>query len=411
MEKNILFLTQYFPPEVGATQSRADDMVNYLTNHGWKVTVITEFPNHPSGIIPDCYRGKLLEREISGNSDIIRVWVKTSPKKNFFNRIVFYLTYCINAVISGGFLREKYVIIFATSPPLFTAIAGLLLHWIKGGKFVVEIRDLWPKSAVSLGELKNRTAIKFSEWLENLCYQHADQIITVTNGVKNHLLTNDIPANKLSVVENGANTELFKYDAIKRRNIRQELGLKNKFVVIYAGIMGIAQGLEVVIKAASLLSDNPEFHFLLKGEGPEKYKLIQYADNLKLKNVTFLPESQRTTIPGFLSAADIALIPLKDNELFRSVVPSKLFDAWACECPVILGVDGEARQLLESCKGGYFVPPEDPISLIGILQEAKQNPTSLHEMGKRGRNFTENHFSRIAQAQKLNSILEIVLNH
>ena len=409
MYLRILYLCQYFPPEVGATQSRAWDMTAFLKEQGHYVTVITEFPNHPSGIVPPEYRNKLFQRETMNGLDVIRVWVRASPKKNFFNRILFYLTYSMSAVVAGLFLRAKYDIIFATSPPLFTALSGLVLHKLKIWRFVLEIRDLWPESAISLGELSGKNAIKAAEWIENKCYQYADQIITVTEGVRKKLYQRGIPEAKLSLIENGADTRLFRFDKDARIRIRSELGWENTLGVVYAGTLGIAQGLETILEAAHLLNDSPDFQFLLVGEGPVKEKLVQLAVEWNLHRIAFLPEIPRDLIPGYLSAADLALIPLRNRELFKNVVPSKLFDAWACECPVILGVDGEARHLLDTCQGGYFVSPEDPNALVDALRKAKEDIRSLHTMGKRARIYTEQHYSRQAQAKVLESLLQAVV--
>ena len=409
MTLRILYLSQYFPPEVGATQSRAFDMVNYLVEQGLKVTVITEFPNHPSGVIPSRYSGKFYERETVNNIDIIRVWVKPSRKKNFVNRIIFYLTYCVNAILAGLVLKEKYDLILATSPPLFTALSGLILHWTKRAKYIVEIRDLWPESAISLGELNNKIAIKCAKKLEELCYLHADNIIVVTNGIQTRLQADGVSAQKITLIENGADTDKFHFLSDIRNKIRLDQNWQDKFVVLYAGTLGVAQGLELVIKAARELSERPDIHFLFIGEGPVKSYLMLLTKNWKLRNITFMAEIPRDLIPSYLSAADIALVPLREIELFQGVVPSKLFDAWACECPVILGVDGEARQLLESCQGGFFVIPENVDSLVTTLLSAVQNIQTLPEMGKRGRIFTVENFSRQAQAQKLITIIKMAV--
>ena len=238
----ILYLSQYFPPEVGATQARTYEMARQLVQHGYDVTVITEIPNHPSGTIPEEYRGKMIERTTLDGINVIRVWVKTSPVKSFVSRMHFYISYMISCVLAGAFIaRGKYHLIYATSPPLFVGAAGIAIAAIKRAALLFEVRDLWPESAVELGELSNPTAIRLASRLENLCYSRAKKIIVVTQTILNTLADRGIPPEKLALIPNGANTDLFQYQPDSREHLREKIGLKEKFVAVYAGIHGIAQ--------------------------------------------------------------------------------------------------------------------------------------------------------------------------
>src|SRR5574342_1417632 len=181
----ILYLSQYFPPEVGATQTRAYEMARGLVRAGHQVTMIAEVPNHPSGIIPPRYRGKLYERSLWYGIEVIRVWVKASPVKNFRGRMAFYLSYMLMAALAGlSLARGKYDVIYTTSPPLFAGAAGLTLSYLRRIPLVFEVRDLWPESAVALGELRHPRAIKLAELLEKRCYQRARAIVVVTSGIR-----------------------------------------------------------------------------------------------------------------------------------------------------------------------------------------------------------------------------------
>lgn len=402
MSMRILYLSQYFPPEVGATQSRAFDMAQCWKNLGHRVTILTEFPNHPSGKIPPKYRRKILERDVLEGLEVYRVWVKTSPVKNFRIRMFFYLSYMVNAIAVGLLLiRSKFDFIYATSPPLSVGAAALVLSLLKRTPMVFEVRDLWPESAIALGELSNKLVIQIATRLEEWCYQKSIRIVVVTQGVYTHLLKRGLPPEKLTIIPNGANTELFTFDQIEREQIRKIHGVDEKFVAIYAGILGLAQGLETVIEAARLLEGNTDIHFLFIGDGPKKPELEQLANSYNLTNLTFLPEKPRAKIPGYLSASDVALIPLRNAEVFKGVVPSKLFDAWACERPVILCIDGEARELVEREKGGIFVSPENPAQIVETIQRMKKYPDELHSMGKNGHEYTVRYHSRRLLAEKL----------
>jgi glycosyltransferase involved in cell wall biosynthesis len=275
------------------------------------------------------------------------------------------------------------------------------LRAIKGIPLVFEVRDLWPESAVALGELSNRTVIALATWLEQACYRRAVQIVVVTHGIYNRLVQRGIAASKLCFIPNGANTELFAFNPIGREHIRKELGLDQKFIAIYAGIHGLAQGLETVLDAARLMQGDLDIHIVLIGDGPKKAELLALAASYNLPNLILLPEKPRELIPDYLSAADVALIPLKKVDIFKGALPSKLFDAWACKRPVLLSIDGEARELLEKVKGGIFVPPEDPAKMAEALIGLRDSPRERLSMGENGLDFTRQHHSRTALAEKL----------
>jgi len=398
----ILYLSQYFHPEVGATQARAYEMAIKWIQMGHQVTMLTEFPNHPSGIIPPFYRGKLFERINLNGIDILRVWVKTSPVKNYSNRIMFYLTYMINAIIAGLILvRGKYDFLYATSPPLFVGGAGLVLSRLKRIPMFFEVRDLWPETAVAIGELSNPLSISVATKLEEICYQWAIQVVVVTHGMYDRLIQRGVSPSKLIIVPNGANIEMFSFKPTERNRIRTELSLDSKFIAIYAGIHGLAQCLETIVQTAHILSGTPNIHFILIGDGPKKADILSLAKSYKLSNLTMLPEKPRELIPDYLSAADVAIVPLRKTEIFKSTLPSKLFDAWACERPVILSIDGEARAVVETVKGGLFIPPEDPVRMAEALIYLMNSPAERQSMGENGLSYTRQNHSREKLAEKL----------
>jgi glycosyltransferase involved in cell wall biosynthesis len=382
-------------------------MAHHWVQMGHQVTMLCEIPNHPSGIIPLEYRGKLLQRDQLDGIDIYRVWVKASQEKNFRNRMIFYFSFMTSATLAGLFLtRGKYDLIYASSPPLFVGGAALALSFFKRIPLVFEVRDLWPESAVALGELSNPTAITLATRLEESCYRHASKIIVVTQGIRERLLSRGFANDKIVLIPNGASPGLFKFSGTDREKIRAELGLHGKFIAIFAGTHGLAYDLDTVMEAARILQGDPDIHFLLVGEGPQKAEAVARAESYHLTNLTMLPEQPRQLIPAFLSAADIALIPLRRIELFKGSLPVKMFDAWSCSRPVLLGVDGEARELMEDAKAGVFIPPEDTQALVSALQEMKNDPVARAQMGENGREFTVQKYSRQAQAEKLAKLLE-----
>jgi colanic acid biosynthesis glycosyl transferase WcaI len=402
----ILYFSQYFPPEVGATQTRAYEMARGLVRAGHHVTMIAEVPNHPSGIIPSEYQGKLYERVSLDGIDVIRVWVKASPVKTFRSRMAFYLSYMVSATLAGILLaRGRYDLIYATSPPLFVGGAALMLSLLRRTPLGLEVRDLWPESAIALGELSGRWTIALAEWLERACYRRARYIIVVTQGILDELLARGIQPVKLHLVPNGTNIELFVERSNEAASLRAKLGLTGRFIAIYAGIHGIAQGLETLIEAARLLHDEPDVHFLFVGEGPAKSRVMTMAQAYHLRNVTFHPEVPREQMPVFLSAADVALVPLRDLALFRGARPSKMFDAWACQCPTIVSVAGEARRVLEEAEAGLAVTPEDASDIVRAILALRGEPDLRWQFGVNGRRYVEARHSLQVMAAQLGRIL------
>ncbi len=408
---HILYLSQYFPPEAGATQTRAYEMARTFVRLGHSVTMISEIPNHPSGIIPPQYRGKLYERQGLDGIDVIRVWVKASQEKNFGSRLRFYLSFMVTATLAGLLLaRDRYDMIYCSSPPLFVGGVGLSISRLKHLPFIFEVRDLWPESAVALGELSNPRWIRWAERLEQACYQRAKRIVIVTQGIQQRLIDRRVPGEKLILIPNGANLDLFRFQLEDRARLRTQLGWEDCFIAVYAGIFGLAQDLETIIQAAENLHDHPSIRFLLIGEGPRKEDIVSMVAGKSLSNVIILPEQPREAIPGYLSAADISLVPLRGLDLFKGALPTKIFDAWACERPVIISIDGEARQMIEVSQAGHYVPPEDPRALAQALIDLQSNPGLCAEMGENGRKFTAENYSRPALAEKLIKILETSAN-
>jgi len=384
-------------------------MARRLVRSGHQVTVLAEIPNHPSGIIPGEYIGKVIQRENMDGIDVVRVWIKPFRIKTTFTRMAFYLSYMFSAILAGLlYLRRKYDLIYASSPPLFVGLAGLVISLIKRAPMVFEVRDLWPESAAALGEITNSKAIAIASMIENACYRRAEKIVIVTRGIMSSLIERNIPAEKLSLISNGADTEMFRFRPEGRRRVRAELGVENKFVAIYAGIHGIAQGLETIIAAARLTGESRKVQFVLIGEGPKKTELMELKNRYFLSNLTFVSEKPHEEMPDYLSAADVSIVPLRRLELFKGALPTKLFEAWACRRPVVLGVDGEARTVLDQAGGGVFFKPEDPKALADAILFLEANPDVRDAMGRKGCLFTDAHYSRESQAARLVGLLDQV---
>ncbi|MCB0036552.1 MAG: glycosyltransferase family 4 protein, partial [Anaerolineales bacterium] len=371
----ILYLTQYFPPEIGATQTRAYEMARGLVKQGHEVTLLTEFPNHPVGIIPPEYQGKWYEKADLEGIEVLRLWVKASPHKSFRTRILFYLSYMFMAIWAGLFLvRGKYDVIYATSPPLFTGAAGLVLSVLKRTPLVFEVRDLWPESAVQLGELNNSLAIRLSEWLEHLCYRRAVKMVAVTKGIKESLVRRGYADEDIALIPNGANTELY-VPQETAHPIRQQLGIPlDNFVVVYTGLHGLAHGLETVVDTADILRDQTDISFLLVGNGPRKADLIELAAAKGLSTITFQEAVPEIELPAYIAASDIGLDSRRRIGISHGTLPVKMFSYMACARPVLLAIEGEAADLLENAQAGVAVPMEDAPALAAAILKLKANP-------------------------------------
>lgn len=404
----ILILSQYFYPEVGATQNRIYEFAKYLASQGHKTTIITEFPNHPTGIIPKEYKYRLIEKEFIDRFNIIRVWVFTTKRKNAITRIFFYISYMIMSVIAGMFLCKRYDIVFATSPPLFVGISGCALSKIKKAHFILDIRDLWPESAVVLGELSNQKLIKFIEKIERFLYKKAEAIVAVTKGILNYIYNLGVTDHKLFFIPNGTIPEIFdpKYND---PSLKSKIGLDNKFIVCFAGNHGLAQGLETVIESAKLLQNDPDITFLFIGEGPAKNRLIEMKNENKLSNVLFLPKISLNKIAYYINMSDVMLVTLKKADIFLGALPSKMFDYMCCAKPIIITIDGEAHELIEKAKAGIFVEPGNAEELANAILKLKNNRYICQEYGKNGRNFVLNGYVRAQQAVKLENLMKSLL--
>jgi glycosyltransferase involved in cell wall biosynthesis len=406
----ILYLSQYFPPEVGATQTRAYEMAAGLVRAGHDVTIIAEVPNHPSGTIPPKYRGKIYERTMLDGIAVIRVWVKASPVKNFRNRMAFYLSYMLMAILAGLLLaRKKYDVIYSTSPPLFVGAVGLTLSYLRRIPFVFEVRDLWPESAVAMGELQNQRAVEWATKLEEVCYRRARQIVVATDGIRRRLLERGLPAPKITFIPNGANLQIFQPQTEAGKQRRAELGLNGKFVVLYAGIVGVAQGMETIVETARLLVDHRDIFFLVIGEGPKKAEVQTLQKSLKLTNLVLLGEKPQKEMASYFSAGDVALVPLRKLDLFNGALPSKMFEAWACACPVILSLNGEAQTVLENAQAGLHAEPEEAAAIAAAILKLKNEPAARRQMGENGRRFVAENYSRERAAQKLEQLLTQII--
>lgn len=399
---HILFLSHYFPPEVNAPASRTYEHCKRWVECGEKVTVITCEPNCPEGKLYKGYKNHWRKVEYIDGIKVIRVFTYIAPNSGFSKRIINYLSYMFTAVINGLFLR-KVDLIVATSPQFFCGWAGVLLHWLRRWPFVLEIRDIWPESIVTVGAMKKSKVISFLEVLEKMMYQTANHIITVGEGYKNRIIQKQINSEKISVVINGVDLEQFKIknDAATNKKYKCE----GKFVCSYIGTVGMAHGLEVIIKAAKACKERGEGGILFRivGDGAERLNLERQASEYSLQNIIFTGRLSKGEMPAIIASSDACLVHLRGTELFSSVIPSKIFELMAMNTPIIMAVRGEAQNIVSEGNAGVIMEPDNPESFLKCINIIRLKGRSAFT----GREYVASHYNRDVLAQTMLDRLKI----
>jgi len=402
----ILYVSQYFPPEMGAPAARADELARHWVRMGHDVAVLTGFPNHPTGVVPVEWRSRLhglLYKETVDGVRVVRTWLWPLPNRKAHERIRNYASFWVSASVSGLGLQRPDVVI-GTSPQLLVALSGWWLAWWKRVPFVFEVRDLWPESLAAVGAGGEGSALhRTLGAIAGFLYRRSNHIVVVTPAFRDHLIQHwKVPAQKISVVENGVETDLFRPCLPEK-----EPGTEDRFLICYIGTMGMAHGLETLIAAAEQLQRTlPKAMFLLIGEGAEKEHIEQLAVARGLSNVCFLGQQPHERIPSYIAGVDVCLVMLKKTELFKTVIPTKLLEYMSCEKPVIVAVDGQARKIVEEAGAGIFVEPEDSSALAEAVHVLAANPERRRRMSISGREYIVSHLSRERTAASYIEVLE-----
>ena len=402
----ILFLSHYFPPEVNAPATRTYEHCRQWVRDGHHVTVVTCAPNHPQGRVYQGYSNRIYQHETRDGIGVIRVWTFVTANEGFLKRTLNYISYLCSAVIASFFLPKADVVI-STSPQFFNGLAGYVVGKVKRIPWVLEIRDLWPESIVAVGAIKNPAIIKMLEWIEQFAYRKADRIVPVTDSFKTYIQGKGIAAGKITVVKNGV--DLAQFVPINGMSaLAEELGIKGKFVVSYFGTHGMAHHLETIFHAARRLSSSKDIVFLMVGDGAERHALVRMRDKMALGNVIMLDQQPKSRMREFWALSDISLVLLKKSDLFKTVIPSKIFESLAMAKPIILGVEGESADLLQAAKAGICIEPEHADDLAARILELSQHPEQCRQLGRNGRQYVMEHFDRTVLARKLASVIETV---
>jgi glycosyltransferase involved in cell wall biosynthesis len=398
----VLYCSQYYPPEMGAPAARVSELSQHWVQHGTSVTVLTGFPNHPTGVVHPDYRSKLHRLWLSENVNGVRVertWLWPLPNRRSWERILNYSSFCVSAVLRGLFLPRPDFIV-ATSPQLLVGLAGLCIAKLRSIQLILEVRDLWPESLAAVGVSSDKSLLhRTLARIAGLLYRHCDHLVVVTPAFKEYLASHwHVPPDKISIIMNGVDTELFspKGDASA---MRKELGLDDRFTVSFIGTMGNAHGLETMIEAAKRMQESrPDIAFLIVGEGADKQKIQELAVHAQLRNLTILPQQERARVPKFVAASDICLVLLRRSEVFETVIPTKMLEFMACGRSVILGVKGQAKRIVEDAQAGVCITPESEDELVAAIERLHADASLRDTLGQNGHGYIVREFSRESTA-------------
>ena len=410
----ILYVSQYFPPEMGAPAARAVELARHWVRAGHDVTVLTGFPNHPTGIVPPEWQARLrnlVYREEVEGIKVVRTWLLPLPNRKAYERMLNYGSFCLSAASRGMEIPRPDVVI-ATSPQLLVGLSGWWISFWKRVPFIFEVRDLWPESVSAVGMgAEHSTLHRLLGRIAGFLYRKASHIVVVTPAFKDHLIKYwQLVPSKISIVENGVEAELFAANS-SEGDLRGRFDLEEKFVVGYIGTMGIAHGLDSIIEAAaSLQSTHPNIVFLLVGEGADKERLQVMVSNRGLGNIVMVDQQPREQIPAFICAADVCLVLLKRTELFKTVIPTKMLEFMSCARPVILGVDGQAREILEEAQAGVAIEPESSAALAKAIIALAGDASLRCRLGANGREYIVERCSREQTAKDYITVLRGVIS-
>jgi glycosyltransferase involved in cell wall biosynthesis len=398
----LLILTQYFPPEIGAPQNRLYELAVRLQQKGADISVLTAMPNYPQMQIHQAYKGKFYSYEEMNSLKVHRAWIYVSKSKSIIIRLINYFSFVFSSLLIGLIKIKKHDILIVESPPLFLGITAYLLSRVKKAELVFNVSDLWPESAEKLGLVTNKSMLKLSTYLEEFCYRKASLITGQTQGICKNISTR-FPQKKVYWLKNGVDVNFYNTDKPIERNWREENGFSiEDFILIYAGIIGYAQGLEVIIESAKNLVNQGDIKFVFLGSGPEKEKLLNLKNKFNLKNISFFEAVPKVKMQDILMATDASIIPLRKLDIFKGAIPSKIFENLALRKPIILGVEGEAKELfIDDAKAGLAFEPENANDLSQKIVEAYANRNQLKEFGNNGYLFVKQYFSRDVIANDL----------
>lgn len=402
---HILVVHQYYLHKGGGGGSRWNQFAKYWSQAGHEITVLASMLEHVSARKFPEYKGRFIVTEKDGPNIVVkRCHVSESYNKSFVGRFWAYLSFVLSATFAGLFVKKPDIII-CTSPPLTVGLTGWILSRFKRVPMIFEVRDLWPESAIDTGVLTNRWLIRMSYWLESKSYKLASWINVLTPAFEKALIEKkNVRPDRISMIPNGADLDIFKPGELNNW-VREKYNLKDKFVVTYVGAHGRANALMQLVNAAEKLRDNPDIRIMLVGDGMEKPMLKEEAQKRDLENIVFVDAVPKEKIVDYVVASNICTAVLKKVDTFKTVYPNKVFDYMSAKRPVILAIDGVARELIGDAKAGLYVEPENPQAFVEAVLKLKENRKLCETYGNNGLDFVRKNFDRHKLADKYMDIL------
>ena len=390
----LLILTQYYPPETGAAQNRLHELALRLKKMGVEVSVLTAMPNYPQMKIYEGYKDKCRIKEDIDGITVYRTWIYVRNSKSIFLRLLNYFSFVFTSFFAGWRRTGKSDLIFCESPPLFLGMSAYILSRIKRAGLVFNVSDLWPESAEKLGLIKSKTLLGISRRLEECLYKKSVLVTGQTKGIVSNISAR-FPQKNVYWLPNGANLSHYDPDIIQQ-TWRDHHGYENDdFLIYYGGILGHAQGLEVLLRSADSLRDKPKIKFVVMGNGPLEEPLKEMRHSLSLDNLSFFNTVSKAEMPAVLAAIDISVIPLRKLDLFKGAIPSKIFESLAMKKPILLGVEGEAKELfIDEGKCGFAFEPENDRDLAEKIVLLYNDPEKCTELGESARLYVKLKFNR-----------------
>jgi len=385
-----LILTQYFPPEVGAPQVRLAAVVRELSRLGHEVEVVTAMPNYPKGRVLPEYRRSFYRRGLWEGHTVHRVWLWASIGTGVA-RLANYLSFAVTSGIGMAQARRPDCL-FVESPPLFLGVTAALASRAWRVPFIFNVADLWPDSVRELGIVSNRALLRIAEWLERWIYAHAAVVNAATEGIRTVLIDGKgIDPKRVLLLPNGVDTELFR-PRTSDDSLANELGVRGRKVLLYAGTLGVAQGLDTAIAAMGVVErEEPGVVLMLVGDGSDKLRLQQEVERRGLRNVLFLDPRPPEEIARLYSVAYAGFASLRRVSLLDGARPSKVLPSMASGKPIIYSGAGEGAREIVRHECGLVAPPEDATALAGAIRTLSRDPVLAERLGRNARAYAERH--------------------
>jgi len=402
----ILYVTQYFPPEMGAPQARIPELMRQMIGLGHQVTILTAMPNYPHGRVFAGYRWRLVARENVDGMKVVRTWIYPTISLNFMKRTLSAMSFTVSSGTLGPWFLPPQDVVLVESPPLFLALTAVFLGRILRCPYVAVVADLWPEVAIETGMLTSPFAIRIANWLERVLYEHALAVITQTPGQVDDIARR-FPGVRVAVVSGGVDCSKFSPD-FRDESVRRTFGVEGRIGVMFSGLHGFAQGLDAVLDAADRLRQRPEIRFVMIGNGAVKEHLMRRAADMRLPNVAFFDPVPRERMPAIAASMDIALAPLRKG-VPRATIPTKIYEAMASGLPVVVAGDGESHALVRDGGVGLAVPAEAGPEMASAIGRLADDPKLRAELGAQARRVACARFDRGAIATGLHSLLDALV--